>query len=71
LSSSGSISSSPKERVSGWPQKLADPFGSAEVGKTKDVEEFDARRGLQGYGGKAEGGFHLLEGHGRKPSPRL
>jgi hypothetical protein len=50
---------------------LAEPFGSVEVGKTKDVQEFDARRGRQGYDALAEGVFHLLEGHGRKPRPRL
>jgi hypothetical protein len=33
-SSSQSISSSPKVRVSGCPQKLADPLGAVEIGKT-------------------------------------
>jgi len=39
LSSSRSISNSPKVRVSGAPE-LADPLGAVEVGEHEDVEQF-------------------------------
>ena len=47
-SSSQSISSSAKVRVFGFPQKLADPVGSLEVGEHRDAEQLGAWSGTEG-----------------------
>jgi hypothetical protein len=48
LSSSRSISSSPKVLVSGCPPELADPLGTLEVGQHEDVVQFGAGSGAEG-----------------------
>jgi len=47
-SSSQSIRSSAKERLSAVTPELADPVGSLEVGWHQDVEELGARNGTEG-----------------------
>jgi hypothetical protein len=47
-SSSQSISSSAKVRVSGCPPELADPIGPVEVGEHQDVEQLGAWSGAEG-----------------------
>jgi hypothetical protein len=63
LSSSRSISSSPKVRVWEWPQKSPIPLCPVEVWEAEDVEELGASRRREGLVAPAESLLQLLEGH--------
>jgi hypothetical protein len=61
LSSSRSISSSPKFSSLRVPPELADPLHAVEVWEAKDVEELDASRRREGFESLAEDGLDLVE----------
>jgi hypothetical protein len=63
LSSSRSISNSPRVRVSGDPE-LTDPLDSVEVREAKDVEKLRTSGRREGHEAGSEPGLYLLEGHG-------
>jgi hypothetical protein len=51
-------------RIFGFPQELADPVGSLEVGEHQDVQEFGTGSRTEGVEALTEFALDLLEVHG-------